>query len=799
MNFKKVNNLTGWAVFLVSLATYMLTREARGSLWDCGEFVATAKLLGLPHPPGAPVFTLLGRFFIIIFGDSEMTAANAVNFMSALASAVTILFLFWTITHFARKMFVGVGEEMNSSQIFTVMAAGVVGALAYNFSDSFWYSAVEGEVYALSSFFTALVFWAILKWEHADEHAGTDPESRLRSDRWIIFLFFMMGLSIGVHLLNLLTIPAIVMVYYYRRYQPTTKGAILAFLIGCAIVGLMQVTIIQYSMKAAGLFDLFFVNSLGAPLFSGFAFYFIALAAVIAWGIRFKKEKFTQRNATIWFILFLGLSLLPFFMVPGSSGGAMFGKFILVGIIAVVIGYFIKPTALRVLKLALWSYAFVMLGYSMYFTAMIRSNANPVIDMNNVDNPMNLVYYLSREQYGSAPLIYGPHFAAEPNDIVEKEMRYQRVGDKYEPIGRPKEYAYPSSDQQLFPRIWDASDDQGHARFYAQWLGLGMDRRTGKYEAPSYRHNFEWFFTYQMDLMYWRYFMWNFAGKQNDVQGLGNVRDGNWITGISIMDEARLGDQSKLPESLQNNKANNKLYMLPFLLGILGCVYQFLRNRKDWVVSFLLFFFTGIAIVLYLNQPGNQPRERDYAYVGSFYAFAIWIGLAVVALVKLAQEKLNKQILQNTLIYGAALTFAITAFSSLNGKGMGTMFPALVATAMFAVLTAAGTYLLRAISGGGQKQVSSILAPLFCVSVFQFLWHNRNGMIMIAARKHLHPTWQEIISKVVSRTPSSSLLAIMTPIHFGMHRKWKAFVKTFVLSIIVCWESTGTSINCVMQ
>lgn len=716
MNFKKVNNLTGWAVFLVSLATYMLTREARGSLWDCGEFVATAKNLGLPHPPGAPVFTLLGRFFVILFGDDGQTAASAVNFMSALASAVTILFLFWTITHFARKMFVPAGEDMTSSQVFTVMAAGVVGALAYNFSDSFWYSAVEGEVYALSSFFTALVFWAILKWEHADEHAGNDQEARVRADRWIIFLFFMMGLSIGVHLLNLLTIPAIVMVYYYRRYKVTTSGAIWAFLIGCGITGLMQVIFIQYSMKAAGLFDLFFVNSLGAPMFSGFAFYFVALAAVIAWGIRFKKEKLNRTTTTIWALLFLALSLLPFFVVPGSSGGSAFFKFLLVVAIAVTIGYFFKPSALRVLKLVLWSYAFVMLGYSLYFTAMIRSNANPVIDMNNVDNPMNLVYYLSREQYGSAPLVYGPHFAAEPNDVVEKEMRYQRVGDKYEPIGPVREYAYPASQKQLFPRIWDSSDEQNHARFYIQWLGLDVDPKTGRPMAPSYGDNLNWFFTYQMDWMYWRYFMWNFAGKQNDVQGLGNPRDGNWITGISFIDEARLGDQSKLPESLQNNKANNKLYFIPFFLGILGCVFQFLRNRKDWVVSFLLFFFTGIAIVLYLNQPGNQPRERDYAYVGSFYAFAIWIGLAVVALVKLAQEKMSKVSLQQTLVYGSALTFTIVAFSSLTSKGASTMIAALAATALFAVFVVAATYLLKAVSGNGQKtSILNIGTAVICM------------------------------------------------------------------------------------
>ncbi|HEX5654026.1 MAG TPA: DUF2723 domain-containing protein, partial [Chitinophagaceae bacterium] len=300
MNFKKVNNLTGWAVFFVAFATYFLTREARGSLWDCGEFVASAAKVQLPHPPGAPVFVLLGRFFIILFGDDGQTAANAVNFMSALASAATILFLFWTITHFARKMFVNAGETLTSQQTFTVMAAGVVGGLAYTFSDSFWFSAVEGEVYALSSFFTALVFWSMLKWEHSDEHAGNNAFHRARADRWIVFIFFMVGLSIGVHLLNLLTIPAIVMIYYYRRYQATTKGAILAFIVGCIITGLVQVGVIQYSMKAAGLFDVFFVNSFGLPFFSGYALYFLALAGLIIWALRFNEKNISRTNLTIW-------------------------------------------------------------------------------------------------------------------------------------------------------------------------------------------------------------------------------------------------------------------------------------------------------------------------------------------------------------------------------------------------------------------------------------------------------------------------------------------------------------------
>lgn len=716
MNFRKVNNLTGWAVFLVALATYVITREARGSLWDTGEFIASANGMQLPHPPGAPLFTLLGRFFIVLFGDDGKTAASAVNFMSALASAGTILFLFWSVTHFARKMFVKVGEELNTQQLFTTMAAGVVGGLAYTFSDSFWYSAVEGEVYALSSFFTALVFWCILKWEHADEHAGTDAYARARSDRWIIFLFFMMGLSIGVHLLNLLTIPAIVMVYYYRRYKPSTWGAILAFLIGCLITGIVQVAVIQYSMKAAGMFDVFFVNSFKLPFFSGFTIYFIAIAAVIGWALTFTEKNITRAKIVIWFVLFLGLSALPFIASLGSDG-VKIGKFILVAILASIAGYFLKPAGLRILKLSLWCYAFMMLGYFMYFTSLIRSNANPSIDMNNVDNPINLVYYLSREQYGSAPLVYGPHFSARPDDVVEGEMRYVKGKDSYIPIGRSREYSYPSSEKQLFPRIWDSSNDQYHATFYAQWLGLGQDE-NGRYEAPGYGDNMEWFFTYQMSLMYWRYFMWNFAGKQNDVQGMGNVRDGNWISGIPFIDNNRLGDQDKIPDSIKHNKAHNKLYMLPFILGIVGCVYQFLKTRKDWVVGFLLFFFTGIAVVLYLNQPGNQPRERDYAYVGSFYAFAIWIGLSVVGFVRMAREKEDKTGFQNVLIYGSALTFIIILMSSLRGSSGSILLTSITITALYALVTAGITLLARALSSGGQNwRALNISTAVICLAI----------------------------------------------------------------------------------
>lgn len=690
MNFRKVNNITGWVIGLIACATYFLTREATGSFWDCGEFVSSAYKLQNPHPPGAPLFTLLGRFFIILFGNNPDAAARAVNMMSALASGCTILFLFWTITHFARKMFVKVGEELNPQQLFTVMAAGVVGALAYCFSDSFWYSAVEGEVYALSSFFTALVFWAILKWEHADEHAGTDIAARNRADRWIVFLFFMMGLSIGVHLLNLLTIPAVVMVYYYRRYTPTVKGGILAFIIGCLITVVVQVVVIQWSIKLAGRFDIWFVNGFDMPYFSGFIFFFVLLAALIGFGIRVAKKR-------RWGFLYLGL----------------------------------------------WSLTFMLIGYSMYLTSLIRSNANTAIDMNNVDNPMSLVYWLSREQYGTQPILYGPHFAAEykpdPDNpryvyLKEGEMKYVKGKDasghdRYIEIGRDKEPQFEDKDMQLFPRVWDRSNDQGHADFYIDWLELNhypQDTDPDKLaefggntiRRPGFKDNVDWFLSYQLGLMYWRYFMWNFSGKQNDIQGFGNKRDGNWITGLSFVDNKRLGDQSRLPDSIKNNKAHNQLYLLPFLLGIIGCVFQYLRNKTDWVVTFLVFFITGIGIVLYLNQPGNQPRERDYAYVGSFYAYAIWIGLAIVGIVQMAMQKDDKKTLMNTLVYGSVLSLAIGLMSSAPSTGGDALFTGIVFGVLFAGFTAAMVFLVRAISSAGQNmRMANIVTSAVCIIV----------------------------------------------------------------------------------
>lgn len=644
MSFKRINNITGWIVCLIACTVYILTAEAGGSLWDCGEFVSSAFKLQIPHPPGAPMFVLIGRFFIILFGDDPHTAAKAVNIMSALASGFTILFLFWTITHFARRILQPVRDGvLTDGQILSIMGAGIVGALAYTFSDSFWYSAVEGEVYALSSFFTAIVFWAILKWEHEADRPG--------ADRWIVFIFFMMGLSIGVHLLNLLTIPAIVMVYYFRKRdefnyavlrkwflrlaviggvvgfigalviangeansergvgmdatvaglilfgivamiglliffegrnkakKETYGGAFIFFVIGCVITGIVQVGVIQYSVKAAGAFDVFFVNSMGLPFFSGFIFFFVLVAVGIWLGLRYAVKRG-------W----------PF------------------------------------LRLALWCITFALIGYSTYVTTMIRSNADPSVDMYNVDNPQSLVGYLGREQYGDFPILYGQKFTAQPVDLKEGGKRYQKGADKYLEIGREKHYVYSPEDKMVFPRMWDASNDQNHADYYAYFMGVGKNQ-DGTYErGPTFGDNLSYFISYQNYFMYIRYFLWNFSGKQNDNQGLfaGNVRDGNWITGISFIDNMMYGDQSLMPDSLKNNKANNKLFLLPLILGLIGLFYHFKRKSDDALINFLLFFFTGFAIVIYLNQPGYQPRERDYAYVGSFYAFAVWIGLGVL-------------------------------------------------------------------------------------------------------------------------------------------------------------------------
>ncbi len=578
MDFKKINNWTGWLVTLIACTVYVMTIEAAGSFWDCGEFISSAYKLQIPHPPGAPMFVLLGRIFIILFGDNPLTAAKAVNTMSALASGFTILFLFWTITHFAKRMVeASTNAALTSYQIILIMGAGTVGALGYTFSDTAWYSAVEGEVYALSSFFTALVFWAILKWEHKADQPG--------ADKWIIFIFYIMGVSIGVHLLNLLTIPAIVMVYYFRQYKPSFVGGLVAFFIGVVITGFVQVFLIQYTIKWAGAFDVNFVNSFGLPFFSGFIFFFVLVAVILTFGILYANKK--------------GL-------------------------------YF--------LKLGIWCTIFFLLGYTSYLTTMVRSNADPSVDMYNVDNPVTLMGYLGREQYGDWPVVFGPDYVDKVEN-VENGDQYVKAKTTYEVAGKNYKRDWSSAPSaHLFPRMWDSENDRGQMDSFKAFAGV----EDGT--PPTLRDNIKYFTNYQFGFMYLRYFLWNFSGKQNDLQGFGNVRDGNFSTGISFVDNFFFGDQSKLPDSIKNqNKAHNSLFMLPLFLGIIGFIFQYQKNKKDFIVTGLLFFFTGIAIVIYLNQQSLQPRERDYAYVGSFYAFAIWIGLGVLQIALWLEKVFNKK------------------------------------------------------------------------------------------------------------------------------------------------------------
>ncbi len=702
---------------LIACTVFIMTAEAGGSLWDCGEFVSSCFKVQIPHPPGAPLFVLLGRIFIVLFGNDPHTAAKGVNVMSALASGFTILFLFWSITHYARKIVrkdVAETEAYTLGQIATIMGAGAVGALAYTFTDSFWYSAVEGEVYAMSSFFTAIVFWGILKWESNADEPG--------ADRWIVFIFFLIGLSIGVHLLCLLCIPAIVMAYYFKRRPtfnyPVVKkwflivvaiggvlgsiiaawgagqevdglrsgtpadytmsglmivgalgaigllylveainkqkkeyygGAYMFFVIGAVVLGIVQVGVIQYSIKFAGNFDIFFVNKLGAPFFSGFAFFFIVLAILIAIGLKIASVK-------RW-------------------------------------GY---------LRLAIWCVTFTLIGYSTYLTTMIRSNADPAVDMYNVDNPQSLVGYLGRDQYGDFPILYGQKFDAQPVDYAKGSDKYQKIGDKYVDIGPDGHYIFQKQDKMIFPRMWDMSEDQGHATYYAQFMGVGKakdgtwdidkDEQDGHYLRPTFGDNMSFFVGYQTYFMYLRYFFWNFSGKQNDVQGMftGNVRDGNWITGIPFVDNSIYGDQKLMPESLQKNKANNKLFMLPFILGLIGLFYQIKKKGDDGLVSFLLFFMTGFAIIIYLNQAGYQPRERDYAYVGSFYAFAIWIGLAVPYIVDLA-SKWDEKMVKYIAMCGAAvalimlISFALATHDTTGGLALTFGFALVFALVAFGI------------------------------------------------------------------------------------------------------------------
>ena len=653
--YKITNNIIGWIVFAIAAFTYCMTVEPSASFWDCPEFISTATKLEVGHPPGAPFFMLTGNFFTQFTGDPAK-AAFCVNIMSALLSALCILFLFWTITHLTRMLICKDGTVTTWGQIITIMGSGVVGALAYTWSDTFWFSAEEGEVYAYSSMFTALVFWLILKWEdHADEP---------HSDRWIVLIFYLTGLSIGVHLLNLLCLPAIALVYYYKRHpQAQTKGSLVALLVGFLLVAAVLYGVVPGIVKVGGWFELFFVNTLGMPFNTGMVVYILALIAVVLTAI----WSTTKTNRTLTNGLYLasvGMLGIPFFGTGFMS--------VLIGIVLLATLYFLlnmkrKDGKMllrkRILNTSLLCMLMLMIGYSSYAVIVIRSVANPPMDQNSPEDIFSLGSYLSRDQYGQTPLFFGQAFTSQPdfdangqaiyNTTTEhhrKEKTQANEADTYEDVESLESLQYPSGMKMLFPRMYSSA----HAQAYNDWLGGNIQLRDVNYttsggdfqygQMPSQWDNLNFFISYQINFMYWRYFMWNFAGRQNGYQSNGEKEHGNWLTGIPFIDNAIYGNQKELPNELQQDKAHNVFYMLPLLLGLLGLFWQAFRGDKGvkqfWVV-FFLFFMTGLAIVLYLNQTPMQPRERDYAYAGSFYAFAIWIGMGVAALADLLGRALK--------------------------------------------------------------------------------------------------------------------------------------------------------------
>lgn len=643
--YKLVNNLLGWLTFAIAAFTYCMTVEPTASFWDCPEFITTAYKLEVGHPPGAPFFMLTANFFTQFTNDPAQVAF-CVNIMSALLSALCILFLFWTITHLTRMILTDGKNEVSLAQTIVIMGSGLAGALAYTWSDTFWYSAVEGEVYAYSSMFTALVFWLILKWEeHADEP---------HSDRWIILIFYLTGLSIGVHLLNLLCLPAIALVYYYKRNpQANLKGSLVALVISMLLVAAVLYGVVPGVVKVGGWFEWFMVNTLGLPFNTGMILYILLLIGVVLSAI----WSTTRHNRSLTTLLYgLSVALLGIPFMGHGFTSFIIGLVVLVAL-AIVLrlkdkegNYLLRK---RFLNTSLLCMLVLMIGYSSYAVIVIRSTQNTPMDQNSPEDIFTLGSYMGREQYGKYPLLKGEAFCSQEQAYMagaikyEHSMRTQRKekaspdeADQYEEIEETSGVKYPGGLTMLFPRMWSAD----HTAQYQQWMGdITMNNVTFStpegYEVPgqmpSQLDNLKFFLSYQVNFMYWRYFMWNFAGRQNDLQGLGELEHGNWITGFPFIDNALYGDQSLLPDTLKNNKGHNVFFCLPLLLGLIGLFWQAYRSergvRQFWVV-FFLFFMTGLAIVLYLNQTPSQPRERDYAYAGSFYAFAIWIGLGVAAL-----------------------------------------------------------------------------------------------------------------------------------------------------------------------
>lgn len=650
--YRLVDNILGWLAFLIAAFVYCSTIEPTASFWDCPEFIVTGYKLEIGHPPGAPFFMLTANLFSQFVSDPSQVA-RMVNTMSALLSATCIMFLFWSITHLVRRLILKDWSELTTSKLIAIEASGLVGALIYTFSDTFWFSAVEGEVYAYSSAFTAIVFWLILKWEeHADEP---------HSNRWLVLITYMTGLSIGVHLLNLLCIPAIVLVYYYRRNpNANLKGSLIALVISFVIIGAVLFGVIPGIIKVGGLFELLFVNGLEMPFNTGEIIYIILLVAIVIWAIYESYNDKHFKRGNISFLLSIAMLGIPFFGYGWSS--------VIIGIIILAVLWFVinrkaqnKPlVSARLKNTTLLCMLMLMIGYSSYALIVIRSSANPPMDQNSPEDIFTLGNYLSRDQYGDYPLLYGQAYTSQVAldrngqscsvSMAKGAPVYQRKEkaskdekDSYFVVRTKDNYKYAQN--MLFPRMWDAS----HAQAYEDWMG-GVDGNDVSFDRcgedvtvkmPTMFENLRFFLSYQCNFMYWRYFMWNFAGRQNDIQGNGELEHGNWITGISFIDNAMLGNQNKLPDELKENKGHNVFYCLPLLLGIIGLFWQAYRGqrgiRQFWVV-FFLFFMTGLAIVLYLNQTPMQPRERDYAYAGSFYAFAIWCGIGVAAIIDLLKK-----------------------------------------------------------------------------------------------------------------------------------------------------------------
>ena len=653
--FKLVDNVLGWLTFFIAAFVYCSTIEPTASFWDCPEFITTGYKLEIGHPPGAPFFMLTANLFSQFASDPSQVALM-VNTMSALLSATSILFLFWTITHLTRKLILKDWSSLTTAKLIAIEASGLVGALIYTFSDTFWFSAVEGEVYAYSSAFTAVVFWLILKWEdHADEP---------HSDRWLVLIMYMTGLSIGVHLLNLLCVSAIVLVFYYRKFpNANLKGSLIALLISFVLIAAILYGVVPGIVTVGGWFELFFVNTLGCPFNTGVIVYIMLLVAAVIWAIYESYTGKSFRRTNVSFLLAVAMLGVPFY---GYGWSAFF-----TGIVVLAILWFVvnrkkdkKPlVSARIKNTALLCMLMLMIGYSSYAVIVIRSSANPPMDQNSPEDIFTLGSYLSRDQYGDNPLAYGQAYTSQVKLDVEDGMCkprmeygapvYQRKEkaspdekDSYFIVSRKRDYVYEQN--MLFPRMWSSA----HAEAYESWMG-GVDGTQVPYDRcgepmtvkmPTMFENLRFFLSYQCNFMYWRYFMWNFAGRQNDVQGNGELEHGNWITGIPFFDNWRLGDQSKLPDVLKENKGHNVFYCLPLLLGLIGLFWQAYRGqrgiRQFWVV-FFLFFMTGLAIVLYLNQTPMQPRERDYAYAGSFYAFAIWCGIGVAAVIDLLKKYLK--------------------------------------------------------------------------------------------------------------------------------------------------------------